>query len=108
MPNDDVDGIGLADAIAQIKAELASAKDLPDIGVIYLPVKSVTVELKVVATKSAGAKAGFKVPFVELELGGSGELSRERTHTITVVFDTPVDQLGDPLQVENMDDIPGV
>ncbi|MBO3089487.1 hypothetical protein J4038_14505 [Cellulomonas sp. zg-ZUI40] len=50
-----------------------------------------TVELKVVAAKEAGGKAGFKVPFVDVELGGSGSRSSELTSTITVVFGSPVD-----------------
>jgi hypothetical protein len=36
---------------------------------IQLPVESMTVVLKVTATRSVDGKAGFKVPIVELELG---------------------------------------
>jgi hypothetical protein len=108
MSRSEVDGIGLAEAIGQIKAELGSAQAAPMAGGIRLPVKSVTVELKVVATKSADAKAGFKVPLIDVELGGSGSLSQERTHTITVVFDGPVDEMGNSLQVDKTDDDRGV
>lgn len=103
-----VDGIGLADAIGQIKAELLAAQNMPAAGGVRLPVKSVTVELSVVATRSADAKAGFKVPLIDLELGSSGTLSQERTHTITVVFDTPINEHGDPVQVYKVDDDPGL
>ena len=43
---------------------------------IQLPVESMTVELTVTATREVNGKAGFKVPIVEVELGGGG--SRER------------------------------
>lgn len=108
MSKDEVDGIGLADAIGQIKAELVAAQASPVPGGVRLPVRSVTVELKVVATRSADAKAGFRVPLIDLELGGSGALSQERTHTITVVFDAPTDEHGDPVQVDKVDDAPGL
>lgn len=101
-------GIGLAEAIDQIKAGLASAQAKPAVEGIWLPVKSVTVELKVVATRSADAKAGFKVPLIDLELGGSGALSQEHTHTITLVFDAPIDKHRNPIQVEMTSDRPGV
>lgn len=97
MSEDAVDGIGLADAINQIKAGLAEAQNKPAAPGIWLPVKSVTVELRVVATKEGNARAGFKVPL--FEIGGGGSLSQERTHTITVVFDAPVDENHNPLMV---------
>ncbi len=101
-----VRGMGLAEAICQIKADLAEAQTTPTGKEMRLPVKSVTVELKVVATTSADTRAGFKVPFVDLELGGSAALSAEHTHTITVVFDTPIDEYGDPVKVGKFDDEP--
>ncbi len=100
------DGIGLEQAITQIRAELLAARVSGEGAAVRLPVESVTVELKVVATKEAGGKAGFKVPFVDLELGGSGSVSSERTSTVTVVFGAPVDQAGNPVKVAHGSDTP--
>ncbi|MBE1608865.1 hypothetical protein HEB94_005713 [Actinopolymorpha pittospori] len=58
-----------------------------------------TVQLQVVATKGVGAKAGFKVPVVSLELGGDGSRQWQNTSTITVVLDPPVDRNGMPVKV---------
>lgn len=58
-----------------------------------------TVELKVTATKSVDGKAGFKVPFVNLELGGGGSRERGSDQTVTVVFGGPVDREGKPVKV---------
>ena len=99
-----VDEIGLADAIYQLKSEFAAAQMQPAPGGIRMPVKSVTVELKVVATKAGEAKAGFKVPVIDLEFGGGGSLSNELTHTITVVFDVPVDADGNQVEMEALPD----
>ena len=65
------DGLGLADAIGLLRDELLQARAAGGASDIQLPVESMTVELKVTATRSADGKAGFKVPIVELELGGS-------------------------------------
>lgn len=108
MPKDEVDGLGLAEAIMQIKTGLAAAQEAVAPGGIRLPMKSVKVELKVVAVKSGEAKAGFKVPVVNLEFGGGGKLSQEQTHTITVEFDAPVDAQGDRVSIDSTSDDPGV
>jgi hypothetical protein len=99
-------GIGLEDAISHIRAELLAARVSGEGATVRLPVKSVTVELKVVASKEAGGKAGFKVPFVDLELGASGSVSSERTSTVTVVFGAPVDRDGNPVKVAQGSDTP--
>jgi hypothetical protein len=57
------------------------------------------VELKVTATRSRDGKAGFKVPVVELELGGSAGRERSSEQTVTVVFGGPVDRDGRPVRV---------
>ena len=66
------DGIGLADAIGMLRDELLQARAGGAGSDIQLPVESMTVVLTVEATKSVDGKAGFKVPVVELELGGGG------------------------------------
>ncbi len=99
-------GIGLAEAIGQIRADLLAARVAGEDAAIRLPVESVTVELTVVASKEAGGKGGFKVPFVDLELGASGSVSSERTSTVTVVFGAPVDRDGNPIKVAQGSDTP--
>ncbi len=92
-------GIGLADAIAVLRSELLLARAAGGGADIQLPVESMTVALQVVATRTADGKAGFKVPFVNAELGGSAGWQRERMQTVTVVFGAPVDRDGNPVKV---------
>jgi hypothetical protein len=58
-----------------------------------------TVQLTVTATRSVDGKAGFKVPFVELELGGGAGRQRGSEQLVTVVFGGPVDREGKPVKV---------
>ena len=93
------DGLGLAEAIESLRDELLQARAAGGASDIQLPVESMTVELKVTATRSKGGKAGFKVPVVDLELGGSGGQERGSEQTVTVVFGGPVDREGRPVKV---------
>ena len=93
------DGLGLADAIALLRDELLEARAASAGSEIQLPVESMTVVLKVTATRSMDGKAGFKVPLVELELGGGGSQERGSEQTVTVVFGGPVDRDGRPVKV---------
>ena len=93
------DGLGLADAIALLRDELLGAQAAGAGSEIQLPVESMTVVLKVTATRSKDGKAGFKVPVVELELGGGGSQQRGSEQTVTVVFGGPVDRDGRPVKV---------
>ena len=94
-----VDGLGLADAIALLRDDLLQAQAAGAGSEIQLPVESMTVQLKITATKSKDGKAGFKVPIVELELGGGGSQERGSEQTVTVVFGGPVDREGNPVKV---------
>ena len=94
-----VDGLGLADAIALLRDDLLKAQAAGAGSEIQLPVESMTVELKITATRSKDGKAGFKVPIVELELGGGGSQERGSEQTVTVVFGEPVDPEGRPVKV---------
>jgi hypothetical protein len=93
------DGIGLADAIADLRSELLEARAAGAGADIQLPVESMTVTLHVVATRTADGKAGFKVPLVNAELGGSAGWQRETMQAVTVVFAAPVDRAGNPVKV---------
>ena len=66
---------------------------------VQFPVDSMTVELKVVATRSADGRAAFSVPFVNVGLGGSAGWQRETMQTVTVTFGAPVDEAGHPVRV---------
>ena len=95
----DRDNIGLAEAIAALRDELLAARAAGAGSDIQLPVESMTVELTVTATRTAEGKAGFKVPIVEVELGGGGSRERADQQTVTVVFGSPVDRRGNPVKV---------
>jgi hypothetical protein len=94
-----VDGLGLADAIGLLRDELLEAQAAGADSDIQLPVESMTVQLTVTATRSKDGKAGFKVPIVELELGGGAGHERGSAQTVTVVFGGPVDRDGRPVKV---------
>jgi Trypsin-co-occurring domain 2 len=93
------DGLGLADAIGLLRDELLQAQAAGAGSDIQLPVESMTVVLKVTATRSLDGKAGFKVPVVELELGGGAGREHGSEQTVTVVFGGPVDRDGRPVKV---------
>jgi hypothetical protein len=100
----DQGGIGLAEAIAALRDELLRARAAGAGSEIQLPVESMTVELTVTATRTAEGKAGFKVPIVEVELGGGGSRERADQQTVTVVFGSPVDRSGNPVKVADASD----
>lgn len=94
-------GIGLADAIAMLRSDVLKAHAAATGKGLQLPVKSMALELKVAATKSADGKAGFCVPFVNVELGGSAGWQQETLQTLTVTFGAPIDDKGDPVKVSS-------
>ena len=94
-----VDGLGLAEAIEALRDDLLQARAEGATSDIQLPVESMTVELMVTATRTREGKAGFKVPIVEVELGGGGSRERGTEQTVTVVFGGPVDREGRPVKV---------
>jgi Trypsin-co-occurring domain 2 len=89
-----VDGLELAEAIEALRNNLLKARAEGATSDIQLPVESMTVELTVTATRTREGKAGFKVPFVPLEVGGGGSRERGTGQTVTVVFGGPVDREG--------------
>ena len=94
-----VDGVGLAEAIESLRDDLLKARAAGANSEIQLPVESMTVELTVTASRSVDGKAGFKVPIVEVELGGGGSRERGTGQKVTVVFGGPVDREGRPVKV---------
>jgi hypothetical protein len=101
---DESQGVGLADALEQLRAELSSAREKAAGTPMQFPIETLTVELKVGITQSRGGKAGFVVPFVGVELGGSAERSGETLQTVTLVLGPPVDQHGNPIKVASVSD----
>ncbi len=97
-------GIGLADAITLLRDELVKAREAGVGQDVQFPVDSLTIELKVAATRSVDGKAGFSVPIANLGLGGSAAWQRETMQTVTVVFGRPVDRDGNPLKVASASD----
>ena len=102
-PGDD-GGIGLAEAIAALRDELLKARAAGAGSDIQLPVESMTVELRVAATRSKDGRAGFKVPVIEVELGGGMAAGSETGQTVTVVFGAPVDRTGAVVKVADATD----
>jgi hypothetical protein len=98
--------IGLAEAIAVLRQELLTARAAGAGSGIQLPVESMTVQLQVAATRTVDGKAGFAVPIVNVEVGGSAGWQRETMQTVTVVFGGPIDQEGNPLPVAQSSDRP--
>jgi NTP-dependent ternary system trypsin peptidase co-occuring protein len=94
-----VAGIGLSEAIQGLRAELVAAMAAGAGEPIQFPIAKMTVELQTVATKGVDGKAGFRVPVVEVELGGGAKWQRENTQTVTIEFGSPVDREGRPVKV---------
>jgi hypothetical protein len=108
MAGESEQGIGLADAIEMLRGDVLRAHASAVNSDVQFPVKSMTVELQVVATRSTDGKAGFCVPFVNVELGGSMGWQHEKTQTVTVTFGSPVDRAGNPVNVgESSDELMG-
>jgi hypothetical protein len=99
------EGIRLADAIEMLRSEVALAQVKAAGNDLQFPVETLTVELKVELTKYADGKAGFRVPFVGAELGGSAAYQRETMQTVTLVLGSPVDRDGNPVKVAAATDV---
>jgi hypothetical protein len=95
----ELEGLGLAEAVVRLREDLLEAWQAGADAEIQFPVDSLTVELKVVATKGVDGKAGFKIPIIQTELGGSANWKKEATQTVTVRFSAPVDHNGNPIKV---------
>jgi hypothetical protein len=97
--NEEPERVGLDDALEALRAELASARDKAAQTDVQFPIQTLTVELKVGVTKKKGGKAGFSVPLIGAELGGSVGADRETLQTVTLVLGAPVNRDGIPLKV---------
>lgn len=97
--------IGLADAIEDLREQLELARSRVKPDGITFPIRSVTVELQMVAAKEGEGKAGFKVPVIDLELAAGGRISREVTHRVVIEFATPVSPGGEAIRVDRISSV---
>lgn len=93
MTHDEADlpGVGLADAIGQVRAELERAVKEGEQSQIAFKPGSIELEFEVGFTKAAGVHGGFQLSV--LAFGAKGERSSANTHRIRVAL-TPVDRAG--------------
>lgn len=98
------EGLGLAEAIGVLRDELLRAQADGAGSPVQLPIESMTVELATTASRSADGKAGFRVPFVELELGAGRTRGQRAGQRMTEVFSGPVDEQGRPVKIAQRDD----
>jgi Trypsin-co-occurring domain 2 len=103
MEGDD-DSVGLAEALEYLRSELALAQERGSRAGIQFPIQSLTIELTVGLTKTRDGKAGFRVPYVGVELGGSMGMHHDTLQTITLQLAGPVDQEGRPIKVSEPSD----
>jgi Trypsin-co-occurring domain 2 len=96
--------IGLDDALEALRAELVSARQKAAGQDLQFPIEQLTVELKVGVTRSKEGKAGFHVPVIEAQVGGSAGVNRETLQTVTLVLGGPVDRDGNPVKVASTSD----
>lgn len=85
------ESLSLSDAIAELRCEIDAARKAGEAAELRFPIARMTVELNVVATSEVGGRAGFRVPIVNLELGGSAVHTLQATHRIAIEFEGPVD-----------------
>jgi hypothetical protein len=97
-------GITLAAAIESLRDALLEARASGAKSTIQLPIESMAIELQVAATIDKDGKAGFRVPIVDLELGGSVGRTSQSTQTVRIVFKEPVDRSGNPVPVASVTD----
>jgi hypothetical protein len=98
--------LGLADAIEDLREQLELARARADSADMKFPIHSVTIELRIVAAREGSAKAGFKVPVIDLEVGASGKISHEATHRLVIEFGGPVSASGQPIRVDRVSSVP--
>jgi Trypsin-co-occurring domain 2 len=97
-------GIGLDEAIEALREQLAAAHAKAAGADLQFPVESVTVELRVVVTRSLEAKAGLRFSLLGAQLGGSGSRERETGQTVTLVLGGPLNRDGVPQRVARASD----
>ena len=88
---DDVDGVGLAAAIGQVRTELAQAIEEGSDSPVRFRAGPVELEFQVAVSRVKGVDGGVRVSVISL--GGKWEKGGTETHRIMVTL-TPVDAAG--------------
>lgn len=89
--------IGIAEAIAAVREELATAVDQGADATFQFPIDGVELEFQVGVTTEG--ETGGKARFWVLEWGASGSHSRESTHRVKVTLGAPVGSDGNVVKV---------
>jgi hypothetical protein len=89
--------IGLADAIAAVRSELAAAAADGSANEIQFPVRGVDLEFQVGVTWEGGA--GGKARFWVLDLESSARGARESVQLVKVSLGPPVNRQGEVVKV---------
>lgn len=89
--------VGLVEAVAALRAELARAVDEAAEAEVQFPVESVELAFQVGVTADRQAQGGLR--FWVVELGGQAGWARESVQTVSVSLGAPVDRHGHPIKV---------
>jgi Trypsin-co-occurring domain 2 len=89
--------IGLSDAIAAVRTELAAAVKQGADAELQFPVDGVELEFQLAVTWEG--ETGRKARFWVLEWGMSGRGAREWAHTVQVTLGPPVNRAGEVVKV---------
>ncbi len=100
MPNDPVVGVGLADAIDQVRQELAAAIERGRDSPVAFRAGPVELEFQVEITGTEGVDAGVRVWVVSI--GAQGERATSRSHRVSIQL-TPVDRQGNDQLIGDTD-----
>jgi hypothetical protein len=84
-------GVGLAEAIDQVRTELEQAIKDGEHSAVAFRAGTVELEFEVAFAKTGGVQGGFQLSV--LSFGAKGERSSTATHRVTVAL-TPVDREG--------------
>ena len=96
-PEDHENKIGIPDAIAAVRAELARAVEENANEDIQFPVNGVDLEFHVGITRSAEATGGIRLWVIDV--GAKGGYQSQSTHTVKVSLGAPVNRQGETIKV---------
>lgn len=91
MPDEPEVGVGLADAIDQVRQELADAIERGKHSPVRFRAGPVELDFQVEITGTKGASGGINVSVISL--GAKGERATTNSHHVSITL-TPVDQQG--------------
>lgn len=98
------EGIDLKTAIESLRNSLLEARASGANADIQLPIASMTVRLDVSATVDTEGNASFRVPIIDVGVGGHRRRQQMTGQSVEIVFREPVDREGRPIQVSSSTD----